>query len=144
MTHLRVSGEARGVDCYFLFGKNLTNRDSCDILCRRCFNEVWLSLGTFASTAGGGVSEQKGVAVTCRLASCEQRRQRLSHNRESAWRLTTKYYRGVAQLGRALGSGPRGRVFESPHSDQKTKRTARPFSLFFVYSPRYLISGRFR
>ena len=27
--------------------------------------------------------------------------------------------RGVAQFGRALGSGPRGRVFESPHSDHK-------------------------
>ena len=26
-------------------------------------------------------------------------------------------FRGVAQFGRALGSGPRGRVFESPHSD---------------------------
>lgn len=24
----------------------------------------------------------------------------------------------MAQFGRALGSGPRGRVFESPHSDQ--------------------------
>ena len=31
-----------------------------------------------------------------------------------------KTFRGVAQLGRALGSGPRGRVFESPHSDQKS------------------------
>ena len=29
--------------------------------------------------------------------------------------------RGVAQLGRALGSGPRGRKFESCHSDQKTE-----------------------
>ena len=27
----------------------------------------------------------------------------------------------MAQLGRALGSGPRGRVFESPHSDQQKK-----------------------
>ena len=27
-------------------------------------------------------------------------------------------YRGVAQFGRALGSGPRGRVFKSHHSDQ--------------------------
>ena len=27
-------------------------------------------------------------------------------------------YRGVAQCGRALGSGPRGRVFKSHHSDQ--------------------------
>ena len=34
-------------------------------------NEVWLSLGTFPSAAGGGKSEEKGVAVTCRLASCE-------------------------------------------------------------------------
>ena len=27
-------------------------------------------------------------------------------------------YRGVAQFGSALGSGPRGQEFESPHSDQ--------------------------
>ena len=27
------------------------------------------------------------------------------------------HYRGVAQLGRALGSGPRGRWFKSSHSD---------------------------
>ena len=27
-------------------------------------------------------------------------------------------FRGVAQVGRALGSGPRGRVFKSHHSDQ--------------------------
>ena len=29
--------------------------------------------------------------------------------------------RGVAQFGRALGSGPRGRVFKSHHSDHKKK-----------------------
>ena len=28
-------------------------------------------------------------------------------------------YRGVAKLGIALGSGPRGQGFESPHSDHK-------------------------
>ena len=33
--------------------------------------------------------------------------------------------RGVAQFGRALGSGPRGRVFESPHSDQLAVPTAK-------------------
>ena len=31
---------------------------------RKNNNEVWLSLGTFVSAAGGGRSEQKGVAVT--------------------------------------------------------------------------------
>ena len=50
-------------------------------------NEVWLSLGTFATAAGGGEREQKGVAVTCRLASCLSNEDRgISHNRESAWR----------------------------------------------------------
>ncbi len=29
------------------------------------------------------------------------------------------FYRGVAQLGRALGSGLRGQEFESPHPDQE-------------------------
>ena len=28
-------------------------------------------------------------------------------------------HRGVAQFGRAIASGAIGRVFESPHSDQK-------------------------
>ncbi len=28
-----------------------------------------------------------------------------------------RLYRGVAKFGIALGSGPRGRGFESPHSD---------------------------
>ncbi len=31
-------------------------------------------------------------------------------------------YRGVAKLGIALGSGPRGRGFESRHSDHKAHR----------------------
>ena len=30
--------------------------------------------------------------------------------------------RGVAQFGRALGSGPRGRVFKSHHSDHRSLR----------------------
>ena len=49
---------------------------------------------------------------------------------------TIKYYRGVAQLGRALGSGPRGRVFESPHSDQKNtaENSAVFFAFFYGYS----------
>ena len=41
-------------------------------------------------------------------------------------------YRGVAQLGRALGSGPRGRVFESPHSDHICKRNG--LSVPFIIS----------
>ena len=40
-----------------------------------------------------------------------------------------KYYRGVAQFGRALGSGPKGRWFKSSHSD--TKR--RGVCLVFLY-----------
>ena len=47
---------------------------------------VWLGLRTFTSAADGRGSEQKGVAVTCRLADCKAQRQRLSRNRESALR----------------------------------------------------------
>ena len=36
----------------------------------------------------------------------------------------------MAQFGRALGSGPRGRTFKSCHSDQK-KKTA--FAVFFAF-----------
>ena len=35
-------------------------------------------------------------------------------------------FRGVAQLGRVLGSGPRGRRFESSHSDHKNSQDVRP------------------
>ena len=37
-----------------------------------------------------------------------------------------KAVRGVAQFGSALGSGPRGREFESRHSDQ-INRMVEPF-----------------
>lgn len=40
-------------------------------------------------------------------------------NRKQKW-YNTKALRGVAQFGRALGSGPRGRKFKSSHSDQKS------------------------
>ena len=40
--------------------------------------------------------------------------------------------RGVAQFGRALGSGPRGRKFKSSHSDQNKKDRRRRSFLFFV------------
>ena len=42
-------------------------------------------------------------------------------------------FRGVAQFGRASGSGPEGRVFESPHSDHENrwnKRVSAVFSFF--------------
>ena len=39
--------------------------------------------------------------------------------------------RGVAQIGRALGSGPRGRKFKSCHSDQKSRGSACPVRSFF-------------
>ena len=37
-------------------------------------------------------------------------------------KLSTIQYLGVAQFGRALGSGPRGRRFKSSHSDHKKQR----------------------
>ena len=39
--------------------------------------------------------------------------------------------RGVAQLGSALGSGPRGRWFESSHSDHKKEGASRMLLLFY-------------
>lgn len=39
-------------------------------------------------------------------------------------------YRGVAQFGRALGSGPRGLEFKSPHSDQIGTSVTRSDFLF--------------
>ncbi len=41
--------------------------------------------------------------------------------------------RGVAQSGRVLGSGPRGRWFESSHSDAKDRLNIE-FQRFFVFS----------
>ena len=45
--------------------------------------------------------------------------------------------RGVAQFGRALGSGPRGRGFKSRHSDQKKRQLSTESCRFFcslIYS----------
>lgn len=48
-------------------------------------------LGTFPSVAGGGKSEEKGVAATWRVASePRERRQRLSCNRKR--KRTTAFY----------------------------------------------------
>ncbi len=43
-----------------------------------------------------------------------------------------KFYRGVAKFGIALGSGPRGLGFKSPHSDHY-KKTADFCSAVFCY-----------
>ena len=50
-------------------------------------------------------------------------------------RIDTKnlIFRDVAQFGRALRSGRRGRKFESCHLDQKKKRGLAPLSFLFVY-----------
>ena len=51
----------------------------------------------------------------------------------SRWLITNgSTFRGVAQFGRALGSGPRGRVFESPHSDQQSSDAAYASELCFI------------
>lgn len=50
-------------------------------------------------------------------------------------------YPGVAQFGSALGSGPRGRGFESRHSDQK-KETAK-WRLFFIFDFVWLVQKSF-
>ena len=48
--------------------------------------------------------------------------------------------RGVAQLGRVLGSGPRGRGFESRHSDHQREDDAIVvFSFLFCVSSMYVI-----
>ncbi len=62
--------------------------------------------------------------MTWRLASePRERRQSLSHNRKSAWHCVTKkyifQYLGVAQLGRALGSGANHRF---PFCDFRERR----------------------
>ena len=41
-------------------------------------------------------------------------------------------FRGVAQFGSALGSGPRGREFESPHSDQKIRLSILLKRIFYI------------
>ena len=42
-------------------------------------------------------------------------------DKKRAFIYNTKVVRGVAQFGRALGSGPRGRRFKSSHSDQRQR-----------------------
>ena len=42
-------------------------------------------------------------------------------------------YRDVAQLGRALRSGRRGRRFKSCHPDQKSTRLVRDLSILLIH-----------
>ena len=49
------------------------------------------------------------------------------------YRLINKIIRGVAQFGRALGSGPRGRVFKSHHSDHLNTRQYAGFADCLVF-----------
>ena len=55
---------------------------------------------------------RKPVAETRSALCCTNGTARANYNR-------IFFLRGVAQFGRALGSGPRGRWFKSSHSDQK-------------------------
>ncbi len=64
--------------------------------------------------------------------------QRLYYN------ITVAFFGGVAQFGRALGSGPRGHGFKSRHSDQ-IKKSGKPVfmrfpGLFFVFMSRRIKS----
>ena len=45
-------------------------------------------------------------------------------------------YRGVAQLGSAFGSGPKGRWFKSSHLDHQKDRKRLVFGLFFCFDER--------
>ena len=81
---------------------------------------VWLSscirACENACSALGSSLNQVTVPRTCKFILC--------------------YYRGVAQFGRALGSGPRGRTFKSCHSDQKKEWDAKHPILSFVWGIR--------
>ena len=41
--------------------------------------------------------------------------------------------RGVAQLGSAFGSGPKGRVFKSPRPDQISMIFSRKYHAYFLF-----------
>ena len=53
-----------------------------------------------------------------------------------------KARRGVAQFGRVLGSGPRGRWFESSHSDEKSVEMLKKLECFGFF--RAFFRGDFR
>ena len=117
--------------------------------CVPCFNfisftfGVWLSLVVRWRAAAGGrcrhdnEKQKQGVGQrTCeagrRLCFARSRPRGARARHETmcpVFQFHIVYFRGVAQLGRALGSGPRGRKFESCHSDQRAER----FALLFLY-----------
>ena len=60
-------------------------------------------------------------------------------------RASSLFYRSVAQLGRALRSGRRGRRFESCHSDfllSTTKLVIAGFVVFFYHAGKIIISRK--
>ena len=72
-------------------------------------------------------------ALPCR--QCENSAERGDEDQEVVERPmvgSTILYRGVAQFGSALGSGPRGRGFKSRHLDHK--KTLLFCNVFFVFS----------
>ncbi len=45
--------------------------------------------------------------------------------------MKTRTVRGVAKFGIALGSGPRGLGFESPHSDHQSRKLSQLTAFYF-------------
>ena len=80
-------------------------------------------LGTFPSAAGGGFSEEKGVAQQG-VSRSEQRARRLCCNRKRAGPLSKNLINaisGCSAVGSAPALGAGCREFEPLHSDQNTR-----------------------
>ena len=71
-------------------------------------------------------------------------RKNLQKSIDKPWALwyTILARRGVAQFGRVLGSGPRGRWFESSHSDEKSVEMLKKLECFGFF--RAFFGGVFR
>ena len=76
--------------------------------------------------SASGIIQRASASRSARSAlCCKNGIARANYNR-------IYFLRGVAQFGRALGSGPRGRWFKSSHSDQKIGF----FNPIFLFSKR--------
>ena len=76
-----------------------------------------------------GIANEKNF--TCFSENCEKA---IDNSVLFCYNICVVKQRGVAQFGRALGSGPRGRKFKSSHSDQNQSKCSKVLSVsaFFM------------
>ena len=83
----------------------------------------------FGKRRSGGARERRPAGAARGSSRTRRRGPRRSWNDRCSLQLI---FRGVAQFGSALGSGPRGRGFKSRHLDHEKAKGFLPFAFLFL------------